>query len=244
MKRSTSVSRFPESLAAGLAITACVLVSGCATPSPAPEGPGWARRGASPAVASPQDEGADDSFGGVYVGGSFGYSDARASTGQLQGRLAGRGQNTNVSLDDTSYGWKAFAGYRFDWPLAVELGYTSMEGLDSTITVNSSNPNLNADVRREHPIKGHGVALALLVPVSWKSLTVFGKFGGWLWDADVDINLGGSVLNADDDGVDLLFGAGAQYFLTSNLALRAEFERYYLDRDESDLWTLGGVIRF
>ena len=59
-----------------------------------------------------------------------------------------------------------------------------------------------------------------------EQVDVFGKVGAYFWDAEGRITLNSGVnmaaFETDEDGTDLVYGAGAVYELTEHVAVRAE----------------------
>lgn len=205
-----------------------------------------------PAYVAWVHEPAGDWLDGFYLGVSGGITDAHASAELLTDTLAENGQTAVVVLDDTEFGWKAFVGYRFDAPLALELAYVSQEGPESAIRpVGSTLATLEDIIERIHPRTGRGPALSVLgFPYEDDRLSVFGRLGLWYWRSNLDVFIpaaGGMPAiesKFEDDDLDLFLGAGARYRVYDGLGLRFDWEHYYLDGDEIDLWTLGLVYEF
>lgn len=185
---------------------------------------------------------------GFYVGGNFGLTDGNDSGGKLENDLNRRtpaGRDVNVSLDDTDLGFKAFVGYRFNSPFAIEVGFTSLEGPDSNIDTPVVDGNLIADVRELHPLTGRGpTASFLAIPFERDRLSTFAKLGFWYWEADIDVRLGNTSVKNDPNGWDFIAGLGAQYRMFDELSARLEYERYFLDDNGVDMLSIGLTYRF
>jgi hypothetical protein len=186
---------------------------------------------------------------GWYAGISGGVTVGHVSSAEFQRELADLGHQTRVDLDDQRIGEKAYVGYRFDAPFALELGYTNLEGPTSTITEQTSPPQtqqLLDDIADEHPIAGRGLTFAArYIPIQWPRVDAFLTLGGWVWDSTVDIDLhaGNASASIDKSGFDVFAGIGAEYRLSRSFALRAEIERYELDGDPVDFLSLGVVYK-
>lgn len=183
---------------------------------------------------------------GAYVGFSGGVMNARASGADLDDALGDRGWVTQTSLDDTDAGWKVRAGYRFEAPWALELGYADLGAVESEIDAMPA--NLNAflrDLAREHPSAGRGLTLAGEYFVADTARLDVGLRGGvWLWESDIDASApAGASFDVERDGLDPLFGLSVLVRLTERLRLRAEYERFYVDRDDVGFASLGLELR-
>ena len=88
------------------------------------------------------------------------------------------------------------------------------------------NGTANTDLESE----AYGVSLVGKLPITqWFEL--FAKAGMAKWETDIDGNLGGASTDLEDnDGVDPVYGAGAQFNFKPFL-VRAEYERYDFDSD-------------
>jgi len=192
---------------------------------------------------------------GLYAGGSLGLTHSSQSAGDLQKELSDHGQDATVSLDGTQRGFKTYVGWRFQQPWAVELGFARFEGLSSRIRETNVPPatsTLLKVVGDEHPIAGEGLTLALqYLPIDgrrWQALT---RAGLWLWKSDnkfkvVSAASGNQVLTkqVDERGLDPFVGLGLQYRLADRWSLRADVERYWLDRGSLDFLSAGLVFKF
>lgn len=183
---------------------------------------------------------------GWYVGASAGTMNADASASELDRDLARRGWTTDSSLDDTDFAWKVFAGYRFEAPFAIEVGYTDLGQIDSKIEAMPA--DLDAfldDVADVHPFSANGVTLsAQWFPLDTRHVD-FGLRGGlWYWDAEVDVDgPGGASVDVDEDGIDPLAGVGVWVRVTERIEVRAEFEKYWVDGDDIDFFSAGLQIQ-
>jgi OmpA-like transmembrane domain len=186
--------------------------------------------------------------GQFYIGGNFGFTDGNESAGDLQddiNRRGGGGRSVTVDLDDTDVGYKAFLGYRFVQPFAIELGYTGLEGPNSTINAPVVDASLVADVLDLHPVTGRGPTLSVVgYPIRCGRFEMFTRIGVWYWEADVDVKLGGTVVRKDPNGWDPILGVGAQFRLFSQVRARVEYERYFLRNADIDLLSLGLTVGF
>ncbi len=196
-------------------------------------------------LSAQEDSGSFQS--GWYVGASGGFSNADASGSDVSADLAGLGYpDITTDLDDTDVGWKAYGGYRFEAPFAIEFGYADLGTIESDISgmVSDLTAFLN-DVSAIHPFNGEGVtAAACWFPVRTENFQGMIKGGAWAWEADVDVQAAGASVDVDEDGVDGFFGIGLLWDLGNDLSLRAEYEQYYLDSEDVRFLSAGLQYRF
>lgn len=106
--------------------------------------------------------------------------------------------------DDKDTSWGLFAGYQFNRTLGAEVGYHDLGSISA--------PGASVD----------GKALELVGVAAWPigggPFSVYGKLGGYRGEL--------KGLGIKETNTDLTYGLGAQYDLTSNLGLRAEWQRY------------------
>lgn len=61
-----------------------------------------------------------------YAGAGGGYSKTNAGAANIHPNLVALHAPTATSVDDTSFGWKVFAGYLYNQNLAIEGSYTQL----------------------------------------------------------------------------------------------------------------------
>ena len=147
-----------------------------------------------------------------------------------------------MSLDNSDVGWKLFGGYRFNRWLGVEGAIVDLGKFDSRITTTVPNPTqLLSDVAEVHPLSAQGLSVAAVgtLPIG-ERFTLFGKAGVFVWHGKIESNAGsfGNV-NRNKNGADLSIGLGAGLKITNSIHVRAEWERYFIDRNDSDLLSVG-----
>jgi OOP family OmpA-OmpF porin len=127
-------------------------------------------------------------------------------------------------LDSSKVGGKLYAGYDFTPNFALELGYVDLG--DFSYSGGS--------------VKANGVFLDAVgtfpITPQWAALARVGAFQGKL-----DSNAG------SDRGSSWKAGAGVQYNLSANTALRGEYERYRFNvqgNPTADMLTVGFNYRF
>ena len=186
-------------------------------------------------------------WGGFYAGLSGGVTDARTEGDDLDDDLD-FAFTTNSDLDSTFFGWKLYGGYRFPGtPWSLELAYVDLGELESDIV--AAPPDLGAfqdAVEDEHPLTGRGVALSGRYSFEFADrFAVSAKAGGWWWDSTAEFTTiqppGGTrtTESVDESGIDLVAGLGLEVGVWEGLHARAEVEKYWLDGDDTDLFSVG-----
>ena len=189
-------------------------------------------------------------YAGVGVGGSKAKDFPSAAEVDAM-LLADYGIVATSTADDTGTAWKLFAGYRFNKNFALEGGYADLgkATFDSIVTVPAA-----GTVSLAWKAKAWSLAAVGILPVT-DQFEVFGKVGAHRWDLDASVAVAGgggaAAGSADDSGSSWLYGVGASYSFTKNMAVRAEWERYGKVGDEDntgrsdiDVWSLGIQYKF
>ena len=189
---------------------------------------------------------------GAYIGAAFGQSQAAdLDSGRINASLASIGLGAATSVDDKGSPFKLFGGFRFSENLAVEGGYTSFGKFTSNSTIVSGG---SGTLSGEWSGYSLDIAAVGMLPVG-QSLTVFGKAGLGLWDLELDLTAsgpGGSLTaNDSDSGISPIVGLGAMFNVSSNFAIRADWERHLAVGDDNttgesdiDLITIGAQFSF
>jgi OmpA-OmpF porin, OOP family len=159
---------------------------------------------------------------GWYVGGSFGKTEDKEGC-----------PTTSCDLEDD--GWKIFAGYRLNRNFALEGAYADW----GTFTAGGTFLGLPSDVKVD--VSTWSAAALGILPLADR-FELFGKAGISLTKVDGSGSVGGIPVSDSDDETELLWGFGAIFNVTRNLALRAEWER--LDKSEGDMMSIGIQYRF
>ncbi len=78
---------------------------------------------------------------------------------------------------------------------------------------------------------------ALKPSIDFGPLHIYAKGGLHLWDEKVD---GGS----DDNGINIMYGVGAEYFIFGPLSVGASFMNYAADKDDVGTFSLNASLHF
>ena len=164
-----------------------------------------------------------------YAGGSIGYGNISDDFIEGLEKTASR-NNIKINVDDNDLGWKLFAGYNFNQYFGAEFAYVDLGKVEAGIDAAEARTNFVATgaVSVSGEIDGFTFAGVGRYPVTGQ-LDIFGKVGGFYWDAKVKSNRGFRDVkfiylpgSESDSGISYVFGLGAEYKITENFSLRPE----------------------
>ena len=124
-----------------------------------------------------------------------------------------------LSCDNTSWGYKGFAGFQILDYLAVEAGYADLGKFTSDLEV------YGVALSNQTKIRGPVLEVVGMLPL-FEGFSVLGKAGGIYWTLDQDYVIAGTPVSQSTSGVDMVLGAGLQYYFNSHFGLRAEYEYF------------------
>ena len=142
------------------------------------------------------------------------------------------------SVDKSDTGLKFFGGFQVNRNFALEAAYVDLGEARYSGTFG---PDPVTDGRVE--VSGMNLSGVLSAPVS-PQLTLFGKAGLFLWEAEARDITGGAPFFGSQDGTDLSFGIGASYAFAPNMGVRAEWEFFDSADADANLLSIGIEFRF
>lgn len=162
---------------------------------------------------------------GFYLGGGLGISKAGVSTSGLAAALQRGGFTTvTTSADESSEGWKLFAGYQFHRNLALEAGYADLgtfSAFAATVPAGTTTTSFQSTA--------WGADLIAIWPVV-RGFSLFGRGGLLFSETRTEFRNTGAVrsrvTDAKDAEVSYRLGLGLGYDFTRHWRLRGEWERY------------------
>jgi OOP family OmpA-OmpF porin len=154
---------------------------------------------------------------GAGAGGSFVSIDDNAI--QITGAAT-----TSTSKSENDFAYKFFAGYQFNRNFAIEGGYINFGKF--SITKNTNAGSVTGDIK----VDGWVLDAVGILPLT-NQFALFGKVGAIAATTKTSATASGNLLivgnsNEKDNSVNFTAGFGAQFDLTPNLGLRAEYEFY------------------
>jgi len=152
--------------------------------------------------------------------------------------------NANLDFDPSDVAGKVFVGYRFEQPYSVEAGWLHLGRVNGDFTVPPPPPGVGGSFRDD--------ANGWFASGSWyfherDPWSFSAKAGIWAWDSEVHLHVPGLAKNqrsATDSGVNPFFGLTASRALSERLGARLEYEKYFLDYDQTDLLGVGLYVKF
>jgi OOP family OmpA-OmpF porin len=196
---------------------------------------------------------------GWYLGGSLGQSKIKIDRAKDSADLtaAGLGNAGITGTKETDTAWKVFGGYRINRHFAVEGAYINLGKFSESTTVTSINGVAVAPVALTVDVKtknGFYASAVGIVPLG-SQFSLFGKLGVYTikTEATATASSGGRTASSSgsDRNEDLMFGVGASYDFTKEIAARAEWERFRkvggsnsVDLGDVSVLSLGIVYKF
>ncbi|MBS7457447.1 porin family protein [Coralloluteibacterium stylophorae] len=129
--------------------------------------------------------------------------------------------------DDTSFG--VYGGFQFNPYFALEGSYTNFGDIEGSLTP----PDLGTGSVEP---RSFGVAAIGMLPIG-NQFSLLASAGLQSWEANPDDDLEDVV--GDRDSTDPFYGVGAQFDFTSNVSLRAQYQRYEFGDADNDEVSLG-----
>jgi len=177
---------------------------------------------------------------GWYVGASAGISDFKRTCDSLL-----------VGCDSNDFAWKLFGGYQLNRNVSFEGGYADLGEARGDGTIGG----LPASFDRS--VTAWDLAGVLWAPLG-ERFSLFGKLGVMRSRTKLRGTLAGGPADASENNTTAYtFGAGVQYKVGAQAALRAEWQKYpntggpsiepFLpssSKDDIDLFTLGLTWKF
>ena len=168
-----------------------------------------------------------------YLGGSIGRSQIDVSTSEIQeGFLIDDDfVATDISLDDTDVGWKAYVGYRLLPVLSLEGVYVDLGEATFNSSIVDAPPPFDSitpfTIRARAAADGPQLAVLAHLPLT-ERLEVLGRVGLFRWEAEFRERIpdtGATRVDRSEDDIDLVYGLGVQYGLYGGFGARLEWER-------------------
>jgi opacity protein-like surface antigen len=142
-------------------------------------------------------------------------------------------------VDDETSGFKLIGGIRPLDPLGIEVNYVDLGEMDAVLS-GVCPPVIGGGCPGSATFDARALSVSALGYYSLPLVDLFGRVGVARWESKREIPLLGS---ATERGTDLTYGAGVQIRFLS-FALRAEYERFELDRDSVDSVSIGLTYTF
>jgi OOP family OmpA-OmpF porin len=173
------------------------------------------------------------------------HAQSTTSIGVYAGVDAGQAEALEYNCDPlpackkkgTAY--RLFAGYQFSRHWAVEVAFVDFG------KVSSNSPTFDEVIK----VKGSEATLVGIYPAT-ERFSLYGRVGGYYAHTSDQFVQSGVPATVKESNSNLTFGAGLQYFVTQNLALRGQGQRYMkvgggkIGDSDYNAYTFGLLFKF
>ncbi|TVP00759.1 hypothetical protein AYI86_05235 [Shewanella algae] len=170
---------------------------------------------------------------------NLGYSHARLSESDINQALPAEIKLTELDKDD--FAWSMVLNYQANDAWALQFGYLDLGETSLMLAGSTLAPQaLQQSLANLGPQLASGVTAGAEYRFWRYHDWSFSLNGGiFVWESDFNSQWQQQELRYDDSGVDFYWGLGGQYQLSEQWAIRADYRRYMLDRNQVDGVFLG-----
>ncbi|NKZ42433.1 Ig-like domain-containing protein [Shewanella algae] len=170
---------------------------------------------------------------------NLGYSHARLSESDINQALPAEVKLTELDKDD--FAWSMALNYQVNDAWALQFGYLDLGETSLMLAGSTLDPQaLQQSLANLGPQLASGVTAGAEYRFWRYRDWSFSLNGGiFVWESDFSSQWQQQELRYDDSGVDFYWGLGGQYQLSEQWAIRADYRRYMLDRNQVDGVFLG-----
>jgi len=182
----------------------------------------------------------DDPAQGFYIGAGAGYSFINSSVSNLTG---------SAELDDESFSYKVFGGYKFNQFFSTELFYMDLGAASLTgqtgdiFQLNGTTYSFLQNATVDASATTIGIAAQFSFPLT-PHISTFAKGGGHYWDRELDFSSATTSASESDDGIDFFYGFGAELQIAKNIAIRGEYENFTVNNEDADIISISSKYNF
>ncbi|GAB1123331.1 MAG: hypothetical protein WAqPseu_19190 [Shewanella algae] len=165
---------------------------------------------------------------------NLGYSHARLSESDINQALPTEVKLTELDKDD--FAWSVALNYQANDAWALQFGYLDLGETSLMLAGSTLDPQaLQQSLANLGPQLASGVTAGAEYRFWRYHDWSFSLNGGiFIWESDFSSQWQQQELRYDDSGVDFYWGLGGQYQLSEQWAIRADYRRYMLDRNQVD----------
>lgn len=146
-----------------------------------------------------------------------------------------------ATCEDKGSFWKVYGGYQFHRNVSAEVAYVNFGRF------RAADPAAGEQIIRS---AAGEASIVLSYPAS-ERVSLFGRVGGYYASTKSTTTfVAGGQESAKENNSGLSFGAGLQIFVTRNLALRGELERFSkvgsgdIGDSDMDVYSIGALYKF
>jgi outer membrane protein OmpA-like peptidoglycan-associated protein len=129
-------------------------------------------------------------------------------------------ESVSTDLDDSDFGYRLFAGWRFNRYLAVGASYVDLGELQASGD-SIDEPNFTDTIEAD----AMEAWVAAFLPIGDR-FSLFGTVGAFNWDQEVTYADDNGTFNGSTDGTDMTYGVGANYAVTRRIGVHAAYSWY------------------
>ncbi|MCE9784084.1 Ig-like domain-containing protein [Shewanella algae] len=165
---------------------------------------------------------------------NLGYSHARLSESDINKALPAEVKLTELDKDD--FAWSVALNYQANDAWALQFGYLDLGETSLMLAGSTLDPQaLQQSLANLGPQLASGVTAGAEYRFWRYHDWSFSLNGGiFVWESDFSSQWLQQELRYDNSGVDFYWGLGGQYQLSEQWAIRADYRRYMLDRNQVD----------
>ena len=143
-------------------------------------------------------------------------------------------------------GFRITGGYNVNENISLEASYADLGEFDADGDTLASNSSLVGFTISDASVEISGFEFSILGAASLTdSLSAFGKFGIYMWDAELNATAQGIGSGSDsEDGNDPMIGVGLSYKITDNVDIKCEYDRYDAYEADVDYASIGIGLAF
>ena len=144
------------------------------------------------------------------------------------------------SQEDGDVSYSVFVGYRFCVYGAIEAAYINLGEVGGRFDAMTPTDTLSGSIESRY--RAAVLSALLNIPLPW-GFELFGRGGVHYWDHDFTLKIDtssdpaliGTRSGYDEDGIDLVYGAGVRFQIIKYLAVSAEWRRFDGIEDEEGI---------
>ncbi|MBO2614116.1 tandem-95 repeat protein [Shewanella algae] len=165
---------------------------------------------------------------------NLGYSHARLSESDINQALPAEVKLTELDNDD--FAWSVALNYQANDAWTLQFGYLDLGETSLMLAGSTLDPQaLQQSLANLGPQLASGVTAGAEYRFWRYHDWSFSLNGGiFIWESDFSSQWLQQEMRYDDSGVDFYWGLGSQYQLSEQWAIRADYRRYMLDRNQVD----------
>jgi len=189
------------------------------------------------------------------LGASLGMASGETGSREINRQLSDSALDAQASSsDDNRSAWQIRLGYAFTPHWGIELGYVDLGDVETTFTGSASDIDSFLSASRDiHPNTADGLLLSGVYRHPLGGLAEFNgvaRAGAFIWSSEYKLDGVTASRTVDENGTDFSFGLGMELGLaqmseaTTALTLQLDWNRFGIDGEHIDLFSIGLSHRF